>query len=391
MASNDKNSGIAHKDNLLATIGTSETDSLPKEYEVWRKEIIALIEQAKYKAALGVNSGLLSLYWEIGTDIIKKQKEQGWGTHVVEQLARDLSVRFPDDKGYSVRNLKYMRQFAANYPDFPFVQVPLAQLGGDYIWQKSLAKLKEDGKDFVQVPLAQITWYHHISLIPKVKDAAQRAFYIMATAQEGWSRDVMLMQIEHGYINAKGKAINNFSATLPPIQSDLARYTFKDPYNFSFLGTVALQNELDIEKKLTEKVTDFLLEMGKGFSFVGRQYHLSVDGDDYYIDILMYHLRLHCYVVVELKVVEFIPEFVSKLNFYISAVDEYVKAPEDKPTIGLLLCRTKSDTKAKFALRGITQPLGIAQYETEKLFADVASSLPQIEELEDNMGKEYEK
>ena len=175
------------------------------------------------------------------------------------------------------------------------------------------------------------------------------------------------------------------------MQSDLARYTFKDPYNFSFLGTVALQNELDIEKKLTERVTDFLLEMGKGFSFVGRQYHLSVDGDDYYIDILMYHLKLHCYVVVELKAVEFIPEYVSKLNFYISAVDEYVKAPEDKPTIGLLLCRTKSNKKAEFALRGITQPLGIAQYETEKLFADVASSLPQIEELEKDIEKEKEK
>ena len=222
-----------------------------------------------------------------------------------------------------------MRQFASSYPDFPFVQVPLAQLLNNISWQKSLSKLRENNNDFVQVPLAQITWYHHISLISKVKNIAQRAFYIMATAQEGWSRDVMLMQIKNGYIEAKGESINNFSTTLPPIQSDLARYTFKDPYNFSFLGTVALQNELDIEKKLTEKVTDFLLEMGKGFSFVGRQYHISVDGDDYYIDILMYHLKLHCYVVVELKAVEFIPEFVSKLNFYISAVDEYVKTPED--------------------------------------------------------------
>lgn len=253
----------------------------------------------------------------------------------------------------------------------------------------SLAKLRKNDKNFVQVPLSQITWYHHISLIPKVKDIAQRAFYIKATAQEGWSRDVMLTQIANGYIYAKGNAINNFETTLPPLQSDLARYTFKDPYNFSFLGTVALQNELDIEKQLTQRMTDFLLEMGKGFSFVGRQYHLTVDGDDYYIDILMYHLKLHCYVVVELKAVEFIPEFVSKLNFYISAVDEYVKTPEDKPTIGLLLCRTKSDTKAKFALRGITQPLGIAQYETEKLFADVASSLPQIDELEEELNTKH--
>ena len=390
MANNDKNN-IVHPDIFHAVIGKSDAAALPEGYEVWRKEIIALIEQAKYRAALSVNSELLSLYWEIGTDIIKKQKEQGWGARVIVQLSKDLTCRFPEDKGYSERNLRNMKRFAEEYPHYPFLQVPLAEIDGDEIWQVPLAKLKEEGKDYVQVPLAQITWYHHISLIPKVKDVAQRAFYIMATALEGWSRDVMLMQISNGYIEAKGKSINNFSATLPPIQSDLARYTFKDPYNFSFLGTVALQNELDIEKKLTEKVTDFLLEMGKGFSFVGRQYHLSVDGDDYYIDILMYHLKLHCYVVVELKAVEFIPEFVSKLNFYISAVDEYVKAPEDKPTIGLLLCRTKSDTKARFALRGITQPLGIAQYETEKLFADVASSLPQIEELENNMEKEDKK
>ena len=379
---------IVHPDIFYAVIGKSEALSLPDGYDVWRKEIITLIEQAKYKAALRVNSELLALYWKIGKDIIKKQKEQGWGTQVVEQLAKDLSLRFPDDRGYSARNLWNMKRFATEYPNFPFLQVPLAEIEKGSILQAALAELKEDGKDFVQVPLAQITWYHHISLLSKVKSVAQRAFYIMATAHEGWSRDVMLTQINNGYINAKGNTINNFASTLPPVQSDLARYTFKDPYNFSFLGTVALQNELDIEKKLTEKVTDFLLEMGKGFSFVGRQYHLTVDGDDYYIDILMYHLKLHCYVVVELKAVEFIPEFVSKLNFYISAVDEYVKAPEDKPTIGLLLCRTKSDTKAKFALRGITQPLGIAQYETEKLFADVASSLPQIEELEDNMGNE---
>ena len=383
-----KKENTIHSNILQSVTAKSEVSTLPNGYEVWRKEIITLIEQAKFKAALNVNAELLSLYWKIGTDIIKKQKEQGWGTQVVELLAKDLSLRFPDDRGYSARNLWNMKRFATEYPNFPFLQVALAEIEEGSILQAALAELKEDGKDFVQIPLAQITWYHHISLLPKVKDIAQRAFYIMATAQEGWSRDVMLTQINNGYINAKGNAINNFASTLPPLQSDLARYTFKDPYNFSFLGTVALQNELDIEKQLTQRVTDFLLEMGKGFSFVGRQYHLTVDGDDYYIDILMYHLKLHCYVVVELKAVEFIPEFVSKLNFYISAVDEYVKAPEDKPTIGLLLCRTKSDTKAKFALRGITQPLGIAQYDTEKLFADVASALPQIEDLEDNIENE---
>ena len=366
------------------------TFALPGGYEAWRKEIIALIETAKYKAALNVNAELLALYWKIGSDIIKKQEEQGWGTQIISQLSKDLTHRFPEDRGYSERNLRNMKRFAVEYPDFPFLQVPLAKIKDGTIWQVPLAELKEEGKDSVQVPLTQITWYHHISLLPKVKDVAERAFYMMATAQEGWSRDMMLTQIANGYINAKGSAINNFDKTLPPIQSDLARYTFKDPYNFSFLGTVALQNELDMERKLAERITEFLLEMGRGFSFVGRQYHITVDGDDYYIDILMYHLKLHCYVVVELKAVEFIPEFVSKLNFYISAIDEYVKMPEDKPTIGLLLCRTKSNTKAQFALRGITQPLGIAQYETEQLFADVASALPQIEELEKESEKENE-
>ena len=355
---------------------------LPNGYAQWRKDIEHLIDTAKLHTALNVNVGTLTLYWNIGKSILQKQEQEGWGKQVIEQLSKDLISRYPDDRGYSKRNLGYMKSFAMQYPDFPFLQVPLAKLKELPILQATLAKLEGEGKDFVQVPLAQISWYHHISLLPKVKDEAQRAYYITETAQNGWSRDVMLLQIDNGYIHAKGHAINNFEQTLPPPQSDLARYIFKDPHNFSFIGTVALQNELDIEKSLTSKITDFLLEMGRGFAYIGRQYHISVDGDDYYIDLLMYHLKLHCYVVVELKAVEFKPEFVSKLNFYISAVDDLVKSPEDKPTIGLLLCRTKSNKKAEFSLRGITQPMGIAQYETEKLFADVASALPQIEEIE---------
>lgn len=365
---------------------------LPNGYTQWRKDIEQLIDTAKLHTALNVNVGTLTLYWNIGKSILQKQEQEGWGKQVIEQLSKDLISRYPDDRGYSVRNLRYMKRFASAYPDFPILQVPLAELKELPILQATLAELENEGKEFVQVPLAQISWYHHISLLPKVKGEAERAYYITETAQNGWSRDVMLLQIDNGYIHAKGHAINNFEQTLPPPQSDLARYIFKDPYNFSFIGTVALQNELDIEKSLTSKITDFLLEMGRGFAYIGRQYHISVDGDDYYIDLLMYHLKLHCYVVVELKAVEFKPEFVSKLNFYISAVDDLVKSPEDKPTIGLLLCRTKSNKKAEFSLRGITQPMGIAQYETEKLFADVASALPQIENLENSMDDlEYDK
>ena len=330
---------------------------LPDGYAEWRKDIEHLIEVAKLRTAINVNADTLALYWTLGKRILAQQRQLGWGANIISKLSVDLSQKFPNDRGYSLSNLKSMRRFAEAYPDFPFLQVPLAK----------------------------ITWYLHISLLSKVKDIAERAYYITETAQNGWSRDVMLLQIDNGYIHAKGHAINNFEQTLPPPQSDLARYIFKDPYNFSFIGTVALQNELDIEKSLTCKITDFLLEMGRGFAYIGRQYHISVDGDDYYIDLLMYHLKLHCYVVVELKAVEFKPEFVSKLNFYISAVDDMVKSPEDKPTIGLLLCRTKSNKKAEFSLRGITQPMGIAQYETEKLFADVASALPQIEEIENKM------
>lgn len=344
-----------------------------------------MIEHSKLKAVMSVNEEMLSLYWKIGNDILEKQRTLGWGAQVIHQLSTDLTRRFPDDRGYSERNLRNMKRFADAYPQFPIWQVPLAKLKELPISQSTIEQLKSSNGDFLQVPLAKLSWYHHISLLPKAKDDATRAFYILETVANGWSRDVMLLQVDNDYVKAKGKAVSNFDNTLPPPQSDLAKYAFKDPYKFSFLGTVALQNELDLEKSLASKVTDFLLEMGRGFAFVGRQYHVSVDGDDYYIDILMYHLKLHCYVVVELKAVEFIPEFVSKLNFYISAVDEYVKTPEDKPTIGLLLCRTKSDKKAQFALRGITQPMGIAEYETEQLFADVASSLPQIEDIENDM------
>ena len=355
------------------------------EYKSWRCRIEAMIEHSKLKAVMSVNEEMLALYWKIGNDILEKQRTLGWGAQVIHQLSTDLTRRFPDDRGYSERNLRNMKRFADAYPQFPIWQVPLAKLKELPISQSTIEHLKSCDGDFLQVPLAKLSWYHHISLLPKVKDEATRAFYILETVANGWSRDVMLLQVDNDYVKAKGKAVTNFDNTLPPPQSDLAKYAFKDPYKFSFLGTVALQNELDLEKSLASKVTDFLLEMGRGFAFVGRQYHVSVDGDDYYIDILMYHLKLHCYVVVELKAVEFIPEFVSKLNFYISAVDEYIKTPEDKPTIGLLLCRTKSDKKARFALRGITQPMGIAEYETEQLFADVASSLPQIEDIENDM------
>jgi len=345
-------------------------------YRIWKDKLINIIYSAKSQTAFKVNADLLELYWRIGKSIIEHQTKYGWGSKVIVQLSKDIQINFPDLSGFSIRNLKYMRSFAESYPDFPIVQAPLAQLG-------------KKTSEFVQVALAQIPWYHHITLITCVKDIKERAFYISETAKNGWSRDVMLMQVESGLFQRTGKAINNFKNTLPELQSDLARDIFKDPYRFGYLEMTGKMHELDIERQLTQKITDFLLEMGKGFAFVGRQYHLTVDGDDYFIDILMYHLKLHCYVAIELKAVEFIPEFVSKLNFYISAVDEQIKTENDNPTIGLLLCKTKSNIKAEYTLRGITQPMGIAQYETEKILAEIQSSFPSIEELEEKL-KDYD-
>ena len=286
----------------------------------------------------------------------------------------------------SIRNLKYMRQFADEYPDFPFVQVPLARLHEMPVLQARLAKftVSADG-EFVQVPLAQITWYHHISMIPKVKDKVIRAFYMTEAAIQGWNRDIMVLQIENEYYKKAQALPNNFDTTLPPVNSDLARAAFKDPYNLGFVDMTKVKQELDLENQLANKVTDFLLELGKGFVYIGHQFPLNIAGEESKVDLLMYHTRLHCYVAIELKIGEFKPEFLSKLNYYISAIDDLVKMPEDNPTIGLLLCRSKNNTKVEYALRGMTQPLGVAEYQTNKMIEELKSELPSIDDLEQTL------
>lgn len=317
------------------------------DYFDWLKDIKSKIANAQVQAHLKVNEMMLQLYWDVGTEILKKQKEQGWGTQVIDKLAQDLKNE--KIKGFSVRNLKYMRSFAETYPHFPIVQVPLAQ--------------NENEK--VQVPLAQITWFHHISLLTKVKDIHERVFYIQKTIENAWSTNVMLLHVKNKLYHTQGKSINNFEKTLPKIQSDLAVNLFKDPYKFDFLDLSEKMKETEIEAQLTEKISDFLLELGSGFAFVGKQYTVEVDNTDYRIDLLFYHTKLHAYVVVELKTGEFKPEYVSKLNFYINAVDEQVKTAEDKPTLGLLLCTSKSNVKVEYAMRGFEKPLGVAAYEIE--------------------------
>jgi len=321
-------------------------------YTGWLSFVTDKIYKAQHNTHIKVNNELLSLYWEIGSSILYVQKELGWGSKIIDKLSRDINTEYPDSTGYSVRNLKYMRAFAEAYPDFPIVQVPLAQSGSQ--------------NEFVQVSLAQITWYHHISLLSKIKDTAERAFYIAKTAENQWSRDVMLLQIKSDLYKRSGKALNNFSNTLPAKQSDLAKSIFKDPYKFDFLTLTEKFQEKHIEQQLTEKITDFLLELGKGFAYIGKQVVVQVAGDDYKIDLLFYHTILHAYIVIELKAGEFKPEYISKLNFYTSAVDNAIAGDHDEPTIGLLLCASRNNVKVEYAMRGFDKPIGVAAYELEQ-------------------------
>tara|TARA_R110000737_G_scaffold247281_1_gene257426 strand:- start:11 stop:1057 length:1047 start_codon:yes stop_codon:yes gene_type:complete len=340
---------------------------LDKAYQDWFTSIKDTIAQARVATSVKVNNELLQLYFNIGNSILDVQNRLGWGSQIIDKLSAHIKKEFPDNSGFSVRNLKYMRSFAEAYPDFPIVQVALAQ----------------DSNEFVQVALAQIPWYHHIGLLTKIKDINERVFYLTETAKNGWSRDTMLLQIKGNLYNRKGQAITNFKETLPAPQSDLAQQTIKDPYLFDFLNLTDDIKERDIENQLIDNVSKFLLELGKGFAFIGKQYHLEVAQQDYYLDLLFYHVTLKCYVVIELKNTKFIPEYAGKLNFYLSAVDDALKKDSDHPSIGILLCRDKNNLEVEFSLRGMSQPMGVSEFNlTETLPESLKSSLPTIEEME---------
>jgi predicted nuclease of restriction endonuclease-like (RecB) superfamily len=328
------------------------------------------IEQARVKAVLTVNEQLLELYWKIGNSILIQQDAEGWGAKIIDKLSFDLKIYFPDIRGISPRNLKYMRAFADAYPHF--VQVSLAQ-------NPSAAAI-------VQVPLAQLPWYHHITLLDKVKETDERLFYISQAVQNGWSRNVLVNQIESGLYFRKGNAVTNFSATLPAIQSDLAKEIFKDPYKFDFLNLAENHFEKELEDGLVGHMTKFLLELGNGFSYVGRQYPLEIGSEDFYMDLLFYHLKLRCFVVIELKAGKFIPEYAGKLNFYLNAVDGTLKHQHDQPTIGILICKEKNKVVAEYALKGLEKPIGVSEYNlTRAIPTNLKGSLPSISEIEKNL------
>lgn len=309
------------------------------------------IRTAQVKASLAVNQELILLYWHIGREILTRQQAEGWGTKVIERLAKDLKREFATMKGLSRSNLLYMRAFAEAWPD----------------------------EEFVQQLVGQIPWGHNIQLLDKVKNREERQWYIQQTIANGWSRNVLILQIESGLYKRQGDAITNFDRALPSPQSDLVQGLVKDPYNLSFLDIDGTASERSLEEALVERMKDFLLELGVGFSFMGSQYRLEVEGDDYFLDLLFYHVQLRCYVVIDLKVTEFRPEYSGKMNFYIAAIDEQMRHTDDQPTIGIILCRSKKKTVAEYALRNLSTPIAISTHQLPERLQD---SLPTPEQLE---------
>lgn len=327
----------------------------PEGYSDWLTNLKDRIQHAQQRASLAVNRELIQLYWQVGQDILQRQAEQGWGAKVIERLAHDLRTAFPDMKGFSRSNLMYMRAFAEAWPD----------------------------SDIVQQAVGQLPWGHNLVLLSKLKDNAQRLAYAEATLNHNWSRNVLVMQIESGLLERQGKAVTNFEARLPKAQSDLARESLKDPYRFDFLNLGEETQERAVENALVHHVTEFLLELGAGFAFVGRQVLVDVGGDEFFIDLLFYHLKLRCYVVIELKTGKFKPEHLGQLGFYLTAVDRQIKSDQDNASIGLLLCKSKNKVVAEYALGDKDQPMGIAEYKLqEALPAELETGLPSIEQIE---------
>jgi predicted nuclease of restriction endonuclease-like (RecB) superfamily len=330
--------------------------SIAEGYDDFLRDLKQRIRNAQVQAVLAVNRELVLLYWQIGRDILTRQQQQGWGAKVIERLSADLRSSFPEMKGFSRTNLLYMRAFAEAYSD----------------------------EQIVQQVVGQIPWGHNVRLLDLIKDPTERLWYAQQTIQYGWSRNILVHQIESGLYRRQGKATTNFDRTLPKPQSELAQQLLKDPYNFDFLSLGKDALERDLERALIDHIRDFLLELGVGFAFVGSQYHLEVGGQDFYIDLLFYHLRLRCYVVVDLKMSDFQPEFSGKMNFYLSATDDLLRHPDDQPSIGIILCKSKNQAIAEYALRDLNKPIGVSAYQLQSaLLEQMKSSLPTIEELED--------
>ncbi len=377
--------------------------NLDTNYKNWISDLKNKIRTAQIKASLSVNEQMIMLYWEIGKSIVEKQQEYNWGSKIVEQMALDLKRELPDTNGFSRTNLFAMRKFHLFYSDSQLVH----QVGGliqntdfenNTIIQQVAGQIEnttinsnnklvhpDGGQLHSNSILCKIPWKHHITILSKCNSIKEAQFYIKQTIQNNWSRNVLQIQIESKLIDRQGKAPNNFELTLPKPQSDLAIETLKDPYKFDFLTLEANVQELELEKQLTENITNFLLELGKGFAFVGRQFPLQIGKKERKLDLLFYHLKMHCYVIIDLKMGEFEPEFAGKMNYYLSAVDELLKTDIDQPSIGIILCKSKDSLEVEYALRDINKHLGISEFTFNELPENIQKNMPTVEELENQL------
>lgn len=332
-----------------------QTSLLPDNYDDFLRSLKDRIRTAQVRATLAVNQELITLYWQIGRSILERQQQQRWGAKVIEQLAKDLRREFPDLKGFSRSNLMYMRAFAEAYPE----------------------------EEIVQRSVGQLPWRHNIALLEKLKSEEKRLWYAGQALENGWSRDVLVLQIETNLYQRLGGATTNFQQVLPKPQSDLAQSLLKDPYHLDFLALSKDAQERELEKGLVGHIRDFLLELGLGFAFLGNQYPLEVDGKEYRLDLLFYHVKLHCYVIIDLKMGEFQPEHSGKMNFYIAAVDNLLRSSSDNRTIGMILCKSKSKTTVEYALQDMGKPIGVSTFTLRESLPELLrDSLPSVEQLE---------
>ncbi len=343
------------------------------DYKVWLGELKQKFQQTQLKAAVQVNANLLEFYWGLGKDIVDKQANATWGDGFLKQLSHDLMREFPDVKGFSLRNMAFIRQWYLFWnQESVIVKQPVSQLSQQLVDQ-----------------LTQIPWGHNLKIIAKCKNRTEALYYVQQTQVHGWSRSVLTHQIESGLWQRDGKAVNNFAATLPAIQSDLAQQTLKDPYVFDFLTLSNDYTERELEQNLVKHITAFLLELGAGFAYVGKQVPLQVGERAFFLDLLFYHIHLHCYVVIELKTTDFEPEYAGKLNFYLKAVDEILRQDGDAATIGMLLCKGQDKMVAEYALSDINKPIGVSAYQlTQSLPENLQSQLPSIEDIEQELAGE---
>ncbi|HPI20057.1 MAG TPA: PDDEXK nuclease domain-containing protein [Candidatus Kapabacteria bacterium] len=357
------------------------------EYNTLLSDLKQKIINAQIKASVRVNSELILLYWELGKAIVMKQNEANWGDGLIKQLSKDLIAEFPHTKGFSERNLKYIRQWFKFYnQDIQIGQQVVAQIPKE-LQQKFDTKIRQqvvaqNKLGFIDI-LSLVPWGHHIQIISTCQDLDSALFYILSTIENSWSRSVLVHQIESKLFERQGKSINNFEITLPKPESALANELLKNPYSFEFLNLTKEVKENDLQNALLDNITKFLLELGYGFAFVGKQKLLTIGGSDFYVDLVFYHTKLHCYFIVELKIDEFKPEYSGKLNFYLNAFNGEIKSPKDSPTIGLLLCRKANKLIAEYSLKKINNPIGISEYIlNDELPEELFKELPSIEEIE---------